>query len=528
MLYCYFQNTQQEQQIMFRKISIIFLSIVVLFFLTFVFSVRGNTGKAETTFYVALNGSDSNPGTFDKPWATINHAAQVLEAGETVYVRGGTYRLTQQIRTKNSGTKNAWIVYSSYPGEIATIDAQDVKVGPPVGTPPFPQDQGAFQVEGVSYIRINKLKVTNSHNSGFTVRDSHHIELYNNTTDTTFSPGIGIWDTNRDGKGCDHNKVIGNTIINANTHDMIIPGYSKESEAPHEAISIGGAYYFEIAYNHVYDSDKEGIDVKETSRHGTVHHNHIHNVDRQGLYVDNWGDVLEDIELYDNIIHDCRGAGLVISVENGKTAQNIKIHHNLIYNNLGTGILFSKWGGDGLRKNIKIYNNTVHHNGYGKPNPGEIYHWITGGLYLYSDNLQDIDIKNNIFSDNKGFQIGYSDRYLKSDQDIYITFQKKHINIAYNLIFDQNNVDYPIYVGGSPKNNVRVYATKGTNFVESNPSFVDTESGNFYLNSDSAAIDRGSPEKAYADLDGTRNDIGSFHYGTRRSLWWQTNFPPQF
>ena len=508
---------------MLSKIPIVFLSFV----LVLVLSVCGNTAKAEMTFYVALNGNDSNPGTLDQPWATINHAAEVLKAGETVYIRGGTYRLTQQIRSKKPGNKNAWIVYSSYPGEQAIIDAQDVKVGPPVGNPPFPQDQGAFQVEGVSYIRIKKIKITNSHNSGFTVRDSHHIELYNNTTETTFSPGIAIWDTNRDGQGCDHNKVIGNTIINANTHDMIIPGYSKEWEAPHEAISVGGAYYFEIAYNHVYDSDKEGIDIKETSRHGTVHHNYVHNVARQGLYVDNWGNLLEDVEIYENIVHDCKGAGLIISVENGQLAQNIRIHHNLIYDNLGTGLLFSRWG-DGPRKNIKIYNNTIHHNGYGKPNPGETYHWITGGLYLYSDNLQDIGIKNNIFSDNKGFQIGYSDHYLKNDKDVNVVFQRKQINIAYNLIFDKNNVTYPIYIGWSPDDYANAYSTKGNNFVEGNPSFVDTQSGNFGLNRNSTAIDQGSPEKTYADLDGTRNDIGAFPYGAEINLWWNTNFPPQF
>ena len=350
---------------MFRKISLI--SLVVLLFLALLLSARGNAGKAETTFYVALNGSDSNPGTLAKPWATIAHAAKVLKAGDTVYIRGGTYPLTQQIRAKNSGSQSAWIVYSSYPGEQAIIDARDVKVGPPVGKPPYPQDQGAFQVERVSYIRINTIKIANSHSAGFTVRDSHHIEFYNNITETTFSSGIAIWDTNRDGRGCDHNKVIGNTIINANTYDMIIPGFSREWEPPHEAISVGGAYYFEIAYNHVYDSDKEGIDVKETSRHGTVHHNYVHNLDRQGLYVDNWGDLLEDVEVYKNIVHDCKGAGLILSVENGQFAKSIKIHHNLIYNNLGTGIFFSRWG-DGPRENIKIYNNTVHHNGYGKPN----------------------------------------------------------------------------------------------------------------------------------------------------------------
>lgn len=503
------------------------LSLVLIVFLTMLFTIRGNAYEPLNTFYIALNGNDSNPGTLDKPWATINHAAEVIKAGDTVYLRGGTYRITQQIRTKNSGTQKAWIVYSSYPGEQAIIDADDVQVAPPTGNPPFPHDQGAFQIVGLSYIRIKNLEIKNSHNAGFTIRNSHHIELYNNTTDTTFSSGIAIW-CDLAQRGCDHHKVIGNTIINANTYDMIIPGFSRESETPHEAISISDIDYFEIAYNHVHDCDKEGIDVKGSSRHGTVHHNYIHNLERQGLYVDNWGESIEDIEVYENVVHNCKGAGLALSVENGKQTNNIRVHHNLLYNNLGTGIFLSRWGGDGLRKNIKIYNNTVHHNGYGEPNPGETYYWMTGGLYLFSTNIQNIEVVNNIFSDNNGFQIGYSDRYLENSRDVNAILQKKKIKIAYNLISDNNKVTYPIYVGWAPDNYANIYPFKGRNFVENNPSFVEPETGNFYLNSNSPAIGKGSPKKTYTDPDGTRNDIGAFYYGAKPNFWWKAQFPPRF
>jgi hypothetical protein len=511
---------------MFRPISI--LLFVALFFSALLLTTRGNANPAKNTFYVALNGSDSNPGTFDKPWATINHAAEALKAGETLYLRGGTYRISQQIRSKNSGTEKAWIVYSSYPGEQAIIDAQDVKVGPPVGNPPFPHDQGAFQIERVSYTRIKNLELNNSHSAGFTVRDSHHIELYNNTAKTTYSSGIAVWCGNQEGQGCEHNKVIGNTIVKANTYDMIMPGFERGEETPHEALSIGDIHYFEVAYNHIYDCDKEGIDVKGSSKHGTVHHNYIHNLARQGLYVDNWGAPLEDIELYENVVHDSKGAGIAISVEDGKLTNDIKIHHNLIYNNLGTGIFFSRWGGDGFRKNIKVYNNTIHHNGYGKPKPEETYYWITGGVYLFSDNLQDVDIVNNIISENMGFQIGYNDSYLKNNKDINSVFKTKNINIAHNLIFDTNNIKYPIYVGWPPDNYANVYSTKGSNFVENPPLFVDPQSGNFYLSSNSPAIDKGSPESTSNDANRTRNDIGAFSYGAEQNFWWKTNFPPRF
>src|SRR5437016_2111645 len=42
-------------------------------------------------FYVSTTGSDSNPGTVTSPWRTIQHASNSVQAGDTVYVRGGVY-----------------------------------------------------------------------------------------------------------------------------------------------------------------------------------------------------------------------------------------------------------------------------------------------------------------------------------------------------------------------------------------------------------------------------------------------------
>ncbi len=468
---------------------------------------------ADKTFYVAPDGSDANPGTWEQPWATLNHAAETLRAGEMVLVRGGVYDLTRQVRLKNSGRADAWIIYAGYPGEKAILDARNVPVGPPGSASPWPHDQGAFQIDSVNYVRVQNLTVRNSHNSGFTIRDSSYIELYNNTADTTFSPGIAVWDTNHDGLNCAHHKIIGNTLINTNTWDMAPAWSDRKGEPPHEAISIAGSQYFEVAYNHVYNCDKEGIDVKETSKHGTVHHNYVHHVDRQGLYVDSWFGVLEDVELYENVVFACRGAGIAISVEGGQQAQNIRIHHNLVYNNLGTGLLFGRWGGDGARQNISIHHNTFHHNGWGDGGGGR-YFWITGGLYLFSTNLQNIDIRNNIFSDNRGFQIGYSDDYLKLGSDIDNVLSKKNIVIDYNLFWEKSPVKYPINVGW-PGNYADVYAFVGEYAVLGDPLFTNPAQHRFDLAVGSPAIGSG---------DG--GDMGAFAAGTEPELWWLGQFPP--
>ena len=55
------------------------------------------------TFFVAPDGDDAGPGTFEAPWATVNHAAKVLSAGQTVYVREGVYVLPRQVLLEASG-----------------------------------------------------------------------------------------------------------------------------------------------------------------------------------------------------------------------------------------------------------------------------------------------------------------------------------------------------------------------------------------------------------------------------------------
>src|SRR5512139_2607009 len=46
-------------------------------------------------YYVSgSSGNDDNPGTLESPWQTIQKANATLQAGDTVYIRGGTYDIT--------------------------------------------------------------------------------------------------------------------------------------------------------------------------------------------------------------------------------------------------------------------------------------------------------------------------------------------------------------------------------------------------------------------------------------------------
>jgi hypothetical protein len=81
---------------------------------TLVFSVVNfiqQTAYAATDYYVATTGSDTNPGTQERPFLTILKASQVATPGTTVHVAPGTY--TGGFRTLANGTETNRIRYIS-------------------------------------------------------------------------------------------------------------------------------------------------------------------------------------------------------------------------------------------------------------------------------------------------------------------------------------------------------------------------------------------------------------------------------
>ena len=67
--------------------------------------------------------SDKNPGTEARPLKTIQKAASLATAGDTVYIRVGTYRET--VTPANSGSSGAPIAYMPYNNEKVVIDGAD-------------------------------------------------------------------------------------------------------------------------------------------------------------------------------------------------------------------------------------------------------------------------------------------------------------------------------------------------------------------------------------------------------------------
>jgi hypothetical protein len=80
------------------------------------------------TFFVSLTGNDENAGTsIDAPMRTIQNAVNVAQPGDTIMVRGGTYRET--VTTSRSGTAEAPITIRNYEKEEVVVSGTDVIAG---------------------------------------------------------------------------------------------------------------------------------------------------------------------------------------------------------------------------------------------------------------------------------------------------------------------------------------------------------------------------------------------------------------
>lgn len=81
----------------------------------------GSGGSVEIAdYYVSPNGSDSDPGSIDKPFKTFAKANSVAAPGNLIYLRGGVY--AESVKLTKSGTSASPIRWQGFPGETAIIE----------------------------------------------------------------------------------------------------------------------------------------------------------------------------------------------------------------------------------------------------------------------------------------------------------------------------------------------------------------------------------------------------------------------
>ena len=141
------------------------------------------------TFYVAKTGSDSNPGTQTKPFATINAVfsrISDLGAGDRILVSPGTYSESVNVKAGGSATANLMLVSS-------------VRGGAKIRSPAT--SYSAIAIEK-SYVTIDGFDVQSGGkghgieaswlNGGASGSGPHHVTVINNTSHDNAGSGISL------------------------------------------------------------------------------------------------------------------------------------------------------------------------------------------------------------------------------------------------------------------------------------------------------------------------------------------------
>ena len=232
------------------------------------------TASSGGVYYVSTAGSDSNPGTFGKPWRHIQYAADSVFAGATVYVLGGVYN--EAVSFPSSGTPSAPITFESYPGQTAVVDGTGLRCCGTSGT------QGLMTISGSrSYITI----------SGF--------ELRNFTTSSKNATPAGVWIT---GSGA------GIQILNNLVHDIT----TTAAKGNAFGISVYGTSQTPISQllingNEVYDlktGQSESVNVDGNVTYFAITNNLVHDNDNIGIVAigyENVGPVGYDESMYGEV-----------------------------------------------------------------------------------------------------------------------------------------------------------------------------------------------------------------------------------
>ena len=256
------------------------------------------------TYYVAPPpaGDDANPGTLGSPWATLQHAADTVQPGDTVLVRAGSYAGAQLI---TSGTAAEPIVFRAFDGEQPEITTDNA----------FTPD--GLNLEGASYVVIEGFRVDGRTRAGIRAVLCEHVTINGNRAD-----GNGRWG-----------------IFTGFCDDLLIEGN----------VTTGSI-------------DEHGIYVSNSGDRPVVRGNLIHGNFANGIHmngdVSQGGDgVISEALIENNVIYgNGKGGGSGINLDG---VQDSLIRNNLIYDSHASGISLYRIDGGEPSTGNRVLNNTV-------------------------------------------------------------------------------------------------------------------------------------------------------------------------
>ncbi|HTS16351.1 MAG TPA: right-handed parallel beta-helix repeat-containing protein [Verrucomicrobiae bacterium] len=159
-----------------------------------------------TVYYVATNGNDSASGTStNTPWRTPERGVISILAGDTLYVRGGTYMLTNQVKVAKAGVATNYCHMWAYPGEHPVFNATNLPSG----------DRGIYI--GKDFWHVKGIEVEFAPDNGIII-----------TSGSNIVEGCVIHDCGNDGMTIGSTSALGhdNLILNCDSYRNYTPGSS--------------------------------------------------------------------------------------------------------------------------------------------------------------------------------------------------------------------------------------------------------------------------------------------------------------
>jgi len=374
-----------------------------LFLASAVLSSASLLAQPGATFYVSPNGNDNNPGTYSQPWLTIQHAANSVTAGATVYVEAGVYN--ESVNFPASGTAATPITFVNYPGQTPAIDGTGLGVS---GT------QGLINIVNQSYITVQGFEIRNytTKKAGLTpagiwvTGSGTGVQLLNNlvheitTTREKTGNAFGIAVYGTSSTPITQITISGNQVYNLRT------GQS-------ESVNVdGNVTYFTVTNNIIHDNDNIGFDAiggekvgpkgYDQAKYGEVSGNTIYNIsgksnpgegksyDADGLYCD----ACEYVVFERNLVYNCDLNIEVASEHGGFNGSYATVRNNVFYEANTVGISIGGYGhctkgdrGCGGSDHVVIVNNSLYNNNT-KSQGGEFQiQYRAGSTNIFENNI---------------------------------------------------------------------------------------------------------------------------------------------
>ncbi|WP_454065127.1 right-handed parallel beta-helix repeat-containing protein [Candidatus Nitrospira salsa] len=326
------------------------------------------------TYYVAKTGNDSSSGTQASPFRNIKHGVSKLVAGDTLYVKAGTYYesiLSWSTKIPNGTSWNNPVTVAANPGDTVTIY-------PPGGQTFFWVKDGqakyliidGFTVDGNSqakhgfkfsdnsrYIRVKNTEVKNATDSGILVSICSGCASPQTAPHNTYHEFINMNIHHNGSTYFDHGLYI------ETAHNII------EKSDIHHNVGFGV---------HIYRSTINTAD-HNTIRHNVAHHNNTSGKWGCGVLVSaGTGNQVYNNTAYENFSGFCTTY----------RSSNALLYNNIAFANKHYGIYIS---GLGNSQTTRAYNNTVYKNeGYGIYVGNNFKNATIGNNIVYQNTTEDI------------------------------------------------------------------------------------------------------------------------------------------